>query len=350
MKHALIVSLNFNPGHVSHLIASYRQLSEIGYETHLYINKGFQPFLPAEYKERLNDNIRGCKFNVALFLFPSIKNVGKMIFLRSKGTKIIYILHEPLDKLKNYILAGFNLSMLIKVFFVGLVNAILVNLSNSVILPSLKAIDLYRSRRLLYWNSRFRMIPLLYDDESNATVNLESKRYFSYIGTIATDHSFIEFLSFVEHCITNETISELNFLVATKSPLKVDHRISQLQKTGRLEIVSGTPLTNYEINEYYKKSLIVWNAYSRTTQSGVLPKAFMFGCSAIILKRNLSDFAQHKQNVYAITENNNFEQITKGVRHIITNKSSYSKAARDTFLSHYYYKIYNKEIHSFINC
>ena len=32
MSKALVISLNFHPGHVSHMVASYRQLEELGYE------------------------------------------------------------------------------------------------------------------------------------------------------------------------------------------------------------------------------------------------------------------------------------------------------------------------------
>lgn len=45
---ALIVSLNFNPGHASHLVASYRQMEELGYESVCYVDNRFRGFLPAD--------------------------------------------------------------------------------------------------------------------------------------------------------------------------------------------------------------------------------------------------------------------------------------------------------------
>ena len=38
---ALIVSLNFNPGHFSHLIANYKLLEDVGYKPYLYVNEAF---------------------------------------------------------------------------------------------------------------------------------------------------------------------------------------------------------------------------------------------------------------------------------------------------------------------
>ena len=45
---ALIISLNFNPGHVSHMVASYKQCEELGYESVYYVNPAFIPFLPKD--------------------------------------------------------------------------------------------------------------------------------------------------------------------------------------------------------------------------------------------------------------------------------------------------------------
>ena len=46
MKTAIIVSLNFNPGHVSHMVASYKQCEELGYKSSLYIHPQFKEYLP----------------------------------------------------------------------------------------------------------------------------------------------------------------------------------------------------------------------------------------------------------------------------------------------------------------
>jgi len=50
----------------------------------------------------------------------------------------------------------------------------------------------------------------------------------------------------------------------------------------RVETCCGRPLQTEEINRCYSESLCVWNVYRRSTQSGVLPKALMFGTPVLI--------------------------------------------------------------------
>ena len=58
-KIALISSLKFRPAHLSHLIASYRQFEDLGYQSILFIHPDFIPFLPIgiHYCTSLNKNI-----------------------------------------------------------------------------------------------------------------------------------------------------------------------------------------------------------------------------------------------------------------------------------------------------
>ena len=48
MKTALIISLNFNPGHVSHMVASYKQCEEIGYKASYFVDPAFADYLPED--------------------------------------------------------------------------------------------------------------------------------------------------------------------------------------------------------------------------------------------------------------------------------------------------------------
>ena len=44
-KIALISSLKFRPAHLSHLIASYRQFEDLGYQSILFIHPDFIPLI-----------------------------------------------------------------------------------------------------------------------------------------------------------------------------------------------------------------------------------------------------------------------------------------------------------------
>ena len=72
---ALIISLNFNPGHVSHMVASYKQCEELGYKSVYYVDSAFCPFLPKGSCVNIASGGIAFKVDLAVFLFPSQKNL-----------------------------------------------------------------------------------------------------------------------------------------------------------------------------------------------------------------------------------------------------------------------------------
>jgi len=73
----------------------------------------------------------------------------------------------------------------------------------------------------------------------------------------------------------------MKFCIATSTDLSQlierNEMIKNLILEQRLILRHGKPLSNDQINKYYEESFCIYNMYRRTTQSGVLPKAFMFG-------------------------------------------------------------------------
>jgi len=350
MDNALIISLNFNPGHVSHLIASYKQFEDIGYRSVYFVNDRFVFYLPKGSNIAIHRKDKVNSAKIAVFLFPSQYNLTEIIKLklRFKGCKVIYIFHEPMESLMIYHKSGFTARKLIKSITIDLINSLVVWLSDIILLPSNKALQLY-SKRKYYLNKSCYYIPLMFDDESKDENLSQNRNYFSYIGTIAADHSFNEFFNFIEWAISNSKLIDLNFLIATKSQLTKNDRLKKMLSSGRLILIEGRPLTNYEINECYSLSYVVWNAYIRTTQSGVLAKSFMFGTPLIILKKNISEFTTDGHEVVTITDNRSFEQIENAVQTILSDFSNFSKNCRHRFLKTFYYKNYNQLIQKIIS-
>ena len=349
MKTALIISLNFNPGHLSHLIASYKQFEELGYESVFYVNKLFEPYIPSSFKYIIYNKPVMKRVSIAIFLFPSGKNILQILKLKwCYDSRIMYVFHEPLGKFYLYMKSGFTGFKLIRLCLINIISAITVILSNIVLLPSNKALNIY-DKNWMYRNLNRHYVPLMYDDEVNCSIDIQTKIYFSYIGTIASDHSFEKFLLFVESCILKGDLMEIEFLIATRSSLPLNEKFEKLINSGRLRIIEGMPISNEEINEYYSKSLIIWNAYTRTTQSGVLAKSFMFGTPTIILNNNVSEFVTLGCNVEAIVSNDSYEEILNAVNKIQKNRQLYTESARKAFLDFFYYKKYNEYIEKIIN-
>ena len=58
----------------------------------------------------------------------------------------------------------------------------------------------------------------MYDDERTVEFTNLKRQFFSYIGTIAADHSFNEYLDFVCWAIKNDELPEFNTNIFIKTP------------------------------------------------------------------------------------------------------------------------------------
>lgn len=340
MKKAIVVSLSFHPGHVSHMIASYKQFEELGFESYYCVSEGFKPYIPDNSRVIIYGTDKIQNVDVAIFVFPSQNNLLLIRKLKKQGAGIIYIFHEPLAPMIEYRKAGFSYKYLAKLWVVNQISRLTVKWSDIVFLPSKKAVEFYDANPI-YSNKNIVYVPLLYDDERTEQLARIQRKYFSYIGTVAADHSFKEYLQFVEWAVKENCLPWLNFLIATKSDFDVPQ---VLVKSSRVVIQKGRPLSNEEINENYASTSVVWNAYARTTQSGVLAKSFMFGTPAIVLKKNLSEFVIDGKEVVAIDDNTSFEEIERAVLRITSDFEHYSSSARMRFENTFFYRRYNEEM------
>lgn len=342
---ALIISLKFHPGHVSHMVASYKQCEELGFKSIYYVNPAFISYLPKSSSiVSATDGVHP-KADLAVFLFPSQKNLPLIWKLKRQKTKVVYIFHEPLAPMKVYRKAGFSIKYLAKLWVIDHVSALTVKWSDCILIPSHKAIEYYEENSL-YKNKNYHYLPLMYSDECEEQPLMMSRLFFSYIGTVAADHSFIEYLDFVEWAVTNNCLNGISFLIATKSEFEVP---KALQGSERVTIHKGKPMSDEEINSYYNSSIVVWNAYARTTQSGVLAKSFMFGTPALVMRNNLNEFTHDGMNVVAIDDNTNKEEIASAVNLIYNNQENFSLECRKEFEMSFYYRVYNSKFKNIIN-
>jgi len=339
MKTALIISLNFHPGHVSHMVASYKQCEELGYQSTYFVDPSFESFLPNGCRIKKNGQDACPMTDLAIFLFPSQKNLPLIWKMKRQGVKVVYIFHEPLSPMSDYRKAGFSYKYLAKLWVINRISQLTVKWSHIILLPSKKAVEFYE-KNPLYTNKNYHYLPLMYDDERQEQRKAIPRSYFSYIGTVAADHSFNEYLSFVEWAVKEQMLPELRFLIATKSVFTVPEI---LQQSDRVSIQQGRPLTDEEINSYYASSALVWNAYARTTQSGVLAKSFMFGTPALVLRKNCNEFAHDGIEIKAINDNTDKMEIAGAVDAVMKHFEDYSVNCRHQFLDSFYYRKYNDQ-------
>ena len=350
---AYISSRRFHPGHFSHMHANYLMLMDLGIDASLYVDLNFNPM--AGNLKRINNFsqlFKDKKFRYLIVWFPSMQSLIDMLFVRlfRKNTIIIYFFHEPFDSFLNYLKSGFGFIKTIKICLVSIFNFFLVALSHKIILPSDSAFLKYEVNYARVNKPHIR-IPLIFGDELIGSINeLLNRRYISYIGTIAEDHAFDEFVSLVSRASEEGLFPNLQFLIATRShiPDLLKMKLKKAINSGKLIVYSGRALNNGAINYYYHSSVVVWNVYRRSMQSGVMPKAFMVGTPVLISDLNQSEFFTNHECGEVITQYN-YEIIVSAILNIIANFPMYSTCSRESFLRNYFYKAHSQKFLEFIS-
>jgi len=344
----VMVSHNFNPGHFSHLYANYKLVVDSGLTAGFHWNDKFDKFLGDNeiHKANVTDI---SKDDIYVVWFPSLKALAEMAYLRltSKG-QIVYVLHEPFDSIKAYLNSGFGVVKTSKITIISFFNYLMVQCAHKIILPSDKALTTFKSR--YNFSGKYTKIPLMFDDESKAILSFSKRRYISYIGTIAEDHAFDKFIEFVLYALNNNLFPKYIYLIATRSVLNVDivKKLEIFVDEKKVIIVSGNSMSNSEINGYFEKSIVVWNAYRRSMQSGILPKAYMFGTPVIISDKNRSEYFSDDVTGKEVVGAYNAKDVVKSIDLIMNNFSKYSKNCRKTFLQHFYYKSFSEKFMFFL--
>jgi glycosyltransferase involved in cell wall biosynthesis len=350
---AYISSRRFHPGHFSHMHANYLMMQDLGFDPSLYVNEGFNS-MAGDLKKinRFSQLLADKQFQYLMVWFPSIQSLLDMIFVRlfRRSVGIIYFFHEPYDSFANYLKSGFSFFKTMKICLVSVFNFFLVLLSSKVVLPSNAALKKYEAN-YAWLNKPYLRIPLLFDDESMGNIGDISKRPFiSYVGTIADDHAFDEFVLLAARASENDLFPGLRFLIATRSvmPEWAMKRLASAISVGRVVVQAGHPLTNQEINQAYSSSVVVWNAYRRSMQSGVMPKAFMFGTPVLVSGLNESEFFINHECGELIPQYN-YENTVLAISRIIDNFATYSKYSRESFLRNYFYQTHSQKFLEFIS-
>jgi len=225
--------------------------------------------------------------------YPSVSVIFNLLFVRlfSRATTV-YIYHEPYTSFSSYRAAGFSWLKTVRVAAISVVSRVICAMSDKIILPSERAFQAVPAAQRQ--PRRYAKINLMFADESRPETQGLAREFVSYIGTIAEDHAFDEFVHLMRACLADKALLPLRFLIATRSLVPDRHRavIDQCVSSGRLVIQAGRPMTNAEINHFYASSFVVWNAYRRSMQSGVLPKAYMFGTPVLVSASNQSEYFQ----------------------------------------------------------
>jgi glycosyltransferase involved in cell wall biosynthesis len=357
-KKVAVVSLHFSPAHGSHMIALAKLLRELGHEVSFVLDERYLEFanfsavgkvLSAKaYAARKVYN----GFDLAIFCNAAVNNHLVARDMRVQGIDVFYIFHEP-DSVWKHLSEGWK--EIIKLVIARYCSIAMLRQSSGVIVPSDCARGLYEKYFSRY-NDNVHTMPLLFDDEispNQAVTRVAEKQYFSFIGNAIKAHAFDSFIAFAKNSIRRGRT--FPFAIATKVDLSMllvkDKELARYVEERRIEIQHGRVLSNDEINDYYLKSFCVWNIYNCSTQSGVLPRAFMAG-AAVIARENGSfpEFVRPGTTGEFIRSPEDHEEIFEHAEKIRKDTSRYAGECRKSFMETFFYRANRKQLAAILAC
>ena len=236
--------------------------------------------------------------------------------------RIILLIHEPYTEDKK--VYGWKRAGLLLVYE-ALTRSLIRN-SAALILPSPHAAQTWKnhSGRI---ETDFRMMPLPYLDE-RCPQDLP-RTHISFVGQIKHAHQkgldlFLELIEF-----SAQEGNDLQFRLVTGN--NTDECLKELSPAARskLEVVTGTPLTDAMINKALRSSFVAVALQRRVMQSGSVPIAMMNGTPMLVSQLpGLTQFIQEGENGMSSPLQSSTEERVRILQDIQQNIDSMSRSAR----------------------
>lgn len=349
---AILVSKRFNPGHISHMEANCKLLEEQGVDVWFSVNEQFLTFSDSGMQGKAAgflDWIPLRRGDLFIVWYASVSVIFNLLFVRlfSRATTV-YVYHEPYTSFSSYRAAGFSWLKTVRVTAISMVSHVICSLSDKIILPSERAFRAVPTAQRL--PRRYAKINLMFADESGPKKQALAREFISYIGTIAEDHAFDEFVHLMQACVADQTLLPLKFLIATRSPVPDKHRtvIDECVSSGRLVLQAGRPMTNAEINYFYASSFVVWNAYRRSMQSGVLPKAYMFSTPVLVSTSNQSEYFQEGIHGALLSASYDLQEFQHAITWLQAEWPAISRNCRIQYIQNFDYRALSSAFMNFV--
>lgn len=339
--------MHFDPAHVNHMQAFASGFGELGYQVSLLVHSDYKRFEDSllkhghvVYYEHSNQYEGVLKDARLVFIAnPAVANVQLAWWCSRHGVATAYLYHEPWRGLRYYWRKGVRA----QVWALGLRVVTLAFLPriSTVVLASHAALAEYE-RRTRRYNANTALIPLLFTDiyAGKEEPNSGNRRYVSFIGKAAPEHQLAAFIEYVESTIGTRAGEGLEYLIATPSQLgtRMMKRLTTLTSSGKVTLQCGRVLSIEEINDYYRRSIAVWNVYAESMQSGVMAQAFMHGTPVIASRvGSFTEFVIPGVNG-ELVDSPDPALVSKAVQRIRGQLDTYVDGARRSFLTTFFYR------------
>lgn len=331
----IIASVHFGAGHTAHLQAYQKLSEECGYDTALYLHSGYTKLFnniqgKLFFKE---DEVKEFKPDVIWIYNTGTENIKLIKLAKELHSKIVYVLHEPYMGLKELMKDG---NYWWKQGAACLLNEWICKKSDCVVLSSKYAAKNCKK----YMRGAYKkhvMFPLIFKDEY-VVVEEDKRQYFTMASAYDNPKASDEFLNFVKESADK---NEIQFRISTRTEISEklnDPIVQKMIERGRLLVQQGRPLTEDEMNTAYRTATATWNAYKRSTQSGVLAHSFMQGAPVIATHVGSFDEYVVEGKTGTFIQNYNYNEIFDAYQRIEQNIKEVSSNCRKVFQRRFYYE------------
>lgn len=200
---------------------------------------------------------------------------------------------------------------------------------DTVILHSRLAFEGFNIRYPSY-RGKTKIIPLLFRDTFVKELPCPRVFDFTFIGFAVKPKGIDTFFAIVKKNM--ELNLGLKFQIVTSSNIKKYLRKLDKNWGNCLEVFSENNIGDNEIRRAYSRSYIVSALYKDTTQSAVVPLAFMHATPVLATDiAGLRECVKDKVNGVILQKNFTEENVIQAIRYIKENFSDLSKNARASF-------------------
>lgn len=343
-------SLHYSPIYKSHCCAQGKELEKKGYEIKYLFNANYEWMLSEDIKEKTifignSKDIKSLMFDLVTNNDSQIlegiflKNKPDYVYLhnfhpflnnsiakltRKYGGKFIQHVHEPYVENKS-VYGGIQRYWL---YLFEYLQQKLLEKTDIAILSSNEASILFLKRYPNFLGKKVT-IPLMYEDLGKNMSNT-NREYVSFIGPPVPAKNPEKLLD-VAKFIDNNNL-DYNFILISHSPI-TDKKYYNYKN---LEIFHKSKISDEEMGNFQKNSLMVFTPYKTARQSSVVLTSNMYGTPSIATNiKGLNEFIKHKKTGYLLESNAEIEEWIEGMNFIKDNFNKMSRICRNYFVENF---------------
>jgi len=283
------------------------------------------------HRQKIMVLLRSLSPSLIFFEAPHPANIIIASYARRVNPQIRLwaLLHEPFVREKQYY--GRRQGWVISVNHA--ITTFLLPFLDGVLVASEEAMTQFKER-YRYFKGPVLKVPLLFEDRSEI-VNMK-RRYFSFVGFAALNKGIDIFFKMVEFFAGHRQEKKWEFQIATSSDISGYLRKLSSSAQDCLRVVNKRNLSDSEIDAAIRESYAVIAPYRYTTQSGVLPVAFMHGTPVISTAvGGLREFVIPGETGYIVENIDSWSEWERCFILVQENFEQLASRCRDFFLQHF---------------